>query len=599
MFLFSMSKKLSGLVYIIIIIAFCPSFAAAVSVTATVDKTEATIEDTISLTVSVEGSRNSDDPKLPPKLTEHFSVTSQGSASRIHIVNNQITSGIDYTYLLYPRHAGRFTIGPVTVEAKGKTFRSQPFTVRITPASTGIAKTRDIFITSEVDNLQPYEYQQIVYTFRFFRSIKVVNARLLEDLNFQGFFIEKLGKEKEYTVTRDGKKYLVTEFKQALFPTQPGALSIPALRLQADVVHRSKRRSFLNDPLFDDSFFSRSKTTTKVLTTSKLDLNVRPLPECTNQQSFNNLVGDFTVSTALQKDTLQVGDSATLTITIAGSGNIWDAVEPEISGLPQAKLYSDKPAVSTSIRDGRVGGEITFKKAIVPLEAGTFTIPPFKVGFFDPQQERYEYFQSKPYALTVTPSSEKEDLKALKLGATPPAKQAVTMVGDDIFPLHISFKALQHQTLKAFSLSYCVFFILPIFAYVTGWAIKIRLDKLSNNSGLIRSQRALKAFGKNLKKSQAHLEAGSSAEFCRLAARFFKNYLGDKLNLTGNALTAQEAVEKLSSRKIDSQLTHQVEDLLDHLERAQFASATQTVRSREELLEKMQALAKQLEKNLR
>ena len=67
---------------------------------------------------------------------------------------------------------------------------------------------------------------------------------------------------------------------------------------------------------------------------------------------------------------------------------------PEFPDLPQAKLYSDKPVISTSIRDGRVGGEVTFKKAIVPLQAGTFTIPSFKVGFFDPQHARYEYFQS-------------------------------------------------------------------------------------------------------------------------------------------------------------------------------------------------------------
>ena len=173
------------------------------------------------------------------------------------------------------------------------------------------------------------------------------------------------------------------------------------------------------------------------------------------------------------------------------------------------------------------------------------------------------------------------------------------MVGDEIFPLHISLEALQHQPLQGVPLNYCVFFILPIFAYVAGWAIKIRSDKISNNSGLIRSQKALKAFNKNLKEGRALLGAGSSTEFYRLAARFFKNYLGDKLNLTGNALTAQEAVEKLSTRGINSELTRQVQSLLDNLEKAQFASATQTVRSREELLEQLSALAKQLEKKLR
>ena len=82
--------------------------AYAVTLTATVDKTEATLQDQILLTLSVEGTQSTESPKLPS--TQAFDFISRGSSTRMQIINGQVSSSVDYNYLLLPKKTGTFEI---------------------------------------------------------------------------------------------------------------------------------------------------------------------------------------------------------------------------------------------------------------------------------------------------------------------------------------------------------------------------------------------------------------------------------------------------------------------------------------------------------
>jgi hypothetical protein len=45
-----------------------------------------------------------------------FEATRQGSSSRVQIINGQMSSSVDYSYLLYPKQEGVFTVGPATLD---------------------------------------------------------------------------------------------------------------------------------------------------------------------------------------------------------------------------------------------------------------------------------------------------------------------------------------------------------------------------------------------------------------------------------------------------------------------------------------------------
>ena len=101
-----------------------------VSVTLKLDRPEATLLDSITMVVSVSGTRKSDtQPTL--KGLEDFNVRTGGTSSRIEIINGKVNAGIDYTYALQPKKNGTFTIGPAEVKIKGKTIKSNTETLTI------------------------------------------------------------------------------------------------------------------------------------------------------------------------------------------------------------------------------------------------------------------------------------------------------------------------------------------------------------------------------------------------------------------------------------------------------------------------------------
>ena len=135
--------------------------------------------------------------------------------------------------------------------------------------------------------------------------------------------------------------------------------------------------------------------------------------------------------------------------------------------------------------------------------------------------------------------------------------------------------------------------------YGAGLEIKRRKDRLANDQGFVRSSKAMGRFDKAQKEVASHLKDATSEECYRLISRAFKEYLGDKIDVVGSALTPQEAEGKLRERKIDQHLAQEVRMLLEDLEEAQFSTAAQVVQEREELLKRARKFVKALERRLR
>jgi hypothetical protein len=171
-------------------------------------------------------------------------------------------------------------------------------------------------------------------------------------------------------------------------------------------------------------------------------------------------------------------------------------------------------------------------------------------------------------------------------------------VGKDILPIHSSLDALRNQDCSPLSLLSSLLLAIPMLTYVTGWGIKRRADRRANDQGFVRSSKAMNTFNKAQKKGSSHLQDQTSEEFYRLISRAFKEYMGDKINVVGSALTPQEAEERLRERGIDQQLSREARVLLEDLEKAQFSAVSHPLQKREELLDKARLCAKTLERQL-
>ena len=85
-------------------------WSADIQVTASVDKQELTLEDSVNFSVVVEGTQSAPPPELPP--LDSFKVRARGSSSSFQIINGNRSSSITYNFVLLPRETGTFTIGP-------------------------------------------------------------------------------------------------------------------------------------------------------------------------------------------------------------------------------------------------------------------------------------------------------------------------------------------------------------------------------------------------------------------------------------------------------------------------------------------------------
>jgi len=347
-------------------------------VRAHVDKTEATLEDQILLTISVAGSkRHTGTPQLPP--IRDFTITVGGTSSKTEIVNGKVSSSLDFTYLLTPRRVGNFTIGPVRLKHKGRMYESKPIQVRILAADSSAGENRLAFVTQEVDVESPFVHQQIVYTFRFYQKAQALEAQW-EPPSFDGFWTEELGKERQYQKVLGGTRYSVTEIRRALFPNSPGPLENGAPLLTCKLVlqtSRSRRHRSLDDFFMNPFLGSRGQTVNKILRADPILLNVWPLPELGRPEGFQGLVGSFDIQGKVGETRLRTGDSTTLTVTISGMGNLRDLVDIPPETVDGFKIYPDKPTFQLSIQDNKIVSQKVFKKALVPLQEGGLEVPFF------------------------------------------------------------------------------------------------------------------------------------------------------------------------------------------------------------------------------
>lgn len=561
----------------------------AQGIRASVDRTEITIEDPLTLTVTVEGSQEAR-PELPP--LPHFQVQPRGQSSQVQIVNGRMSASVSYHYRLIPLRTGTVTIGPASVEIDGRTFRSQPFTVRILEASAQPRQSRDLFVTATVSDSEPYLGQQTIFTWRFYRRIRVADPRL-GGLEFPGFAVESLGEVRELQATVDGQVYLVSEIKKALFPQEEGRLTIPGPVLTCGVpVRRPGRR----DGLFDD-LFGRVQTEDHVLHTEPVEVRVRPLPA--PPPAFSGLVGRFDVRSEVSKRELQVGESTTFKVTVSGTGNARMIGEPELPELAAFKVYDDKPAGSVETTEAGVRGHKSFSKALVPLTPGELELPALTLTYFDPEAGSYRTATAAPIRLSVSPADGEEELRLTESVAPTTGKVAVKILADDILPLHKGLDAVASQPPRGSRrLLWWGGLALPPLAFLGVFAAQRRRERFARDRGLRRRREGLRRARGLLRQVEAEVRSGNQPGACRLASRCLRGLVGDKLDLEGTALTPEETAAHLQREGLAPATVERTRQLLERLEAAQYGTGGAQAGDCGRLAAELDPLLRQLDREI-
>lgn len=100
--------------------------------TATVDKTQVTLGQPLTLTLMVSGNLGEIDPPML-QLPEGFAVAASSQSTSFAIRAGVAERTVALTYVLVPRQPGTFTLGPFQVQrdGDGDPLRTEPITVTV------------------------------------------------------------------------------------------------------------------------------------------------------------------------------------------------------------------------------------------------------------------------------------------------------------------------------------------------------------------------------------------------------------------------------------------------------------------------------------
>ena len=530
-------------IFCIIFLAFSAHAFADISIDLTLDRSSVVLTDTIMMKATVTGKRKSSFPEIEGLAS--FNVVKGGSASRVEFVNGIMNSGIEYIFYLTPLKPGKFVIGPAQVRIKNKVYSSNSVKLTVSKARNNQAgnESRPLFLEARISKNNLYLNQNALYTLRLFMREQVSDISL-EMPDVKGLVFESLAEPQKYSTIINAKRYEVIELKYILIPKKPGEYSIPAAGMRMTIYKRNRRDNFFNDP-----FLNIRSGKPAYLSSNEIKLDVKNLPVQNRPDNFSGLVGWFDVKVKLNPAEVKVNESATLTITVQGRGNVRQIPDLKLADIKGLKIYHDKPQLNISKGESAISGEKIMKWAIVPEKGGEYIIPSMALAFFDPEKGLYRELKTKPFSLKSNPVADagssnlisiSGDNYAGQVKAKNNSKQDITRIGKDIFPVHTSvdpLKGLRQQ--EFFNRIFILLLLAPIFIFLVLLTGR-KLFKNNNKNRLnIRSRNAGKNFLKKVRGRDLSPEEIHAAVL---------NYLNTRFLLKGGLLTPNEVYDLLINR---------------------------------------------------
>ena len=432
---------------------------------ASVDRTVVSAGDSLTLSVSIDDS--SDATPDFSVLNKDFDVLGTSQSTQHSLSNGHISSSTEWQTTLQPKHSGQLTIPPIAVGSA----MTQAISIQVNPADNSGANdgSEPIFIETQIDHNSVYVQQQLLFTVRVFVAVQLDDMQLTKP-EFDNASVKQLS---ETTFRRDvhGTPYAVHELTYAIFPQQPGELTIPELVFSA--VEVTGTRSLFDFPGQGRSLRRMSK---------QLTVKVKPIPKTFSGPVWlpaRNLTLTESWNGNLQH--LTAGESITRSIAIRANG-LLAAQLPVLDAptLDGAKIYADQPALDDQQNSSGVRGKRTENMALIPTRAGSLHLPETKVVWWDVDSDSEKTATLAAETLSISPGA---------AGGTPTVptttplqqKNSVTALATSLeSPLHMRSAAIQTQIWQVVSAALLLLWLATLYAYRR----ERRMPKLSaENSG--------------------------------------------------------------------------------------------------------------------
>jgi BatD DUF11 like domain len=355
--------------------------------------TTAGVNERVTLTIEAEGDQ----------ITSYFSMPTSpgvmvvGDYSSQSNVNGKLRITQQYTLLtLMP---GTWTVGPFTATGRNGTVRIQPVTLVVTgqaPSSNVSATTA--FLQCDIPRRTYFEGEQIIADVRVYvpEDADVDRGSMpLSSPSYVGFWHER-GPDgyafKDTVIVKNGKRYIgKTILREFLFATRTGVLTIPAFNYKCGII-----------PAQADAYGFVNIQPVKLIS-EPIQLQIKPFPP-NPPINFSRIAGSFSLRASLDKQNVKMNDAVTLTVTVAGEGNLRTLQLPQPVLPDSIDILPGRTSDSTTISAFGVLGYKTYSWTLIPKQAGKFILDSVSFSYFSPEVNQYITLTTPAFELQVDPA---------------------------------------------------------------------------------------------------------------------------------------------------------------------------------------------------
>lgn len=390
---------------------FVASTANAAELSASVDRNQISINETLTFQLRYEDQIDSSQLNLDI-LQQDFEVLGvrPQSSSNVSILNGQVNRQAltMWTITLAPRRQGTLVIPSFNI--KGDV--SNAIRIEVTDATASRPQDSPMLVSLETDISEAYVGQQILVQVELLAQDRVSNLSG-EQLRLDNVQLELLD-QKSYRRVENGISWQVVEWQYALIPEQAGTLNLPP-QLFSGIINASNYR----DPWSTN--FNRGQRISARSPAKTVE--IKPAPETNGLTWFP--AANVGIQSLWSGDTSQmrVGEPITRTIEIVAQGQKASAIPPlpESSSLTY-KTYKDQPQLDNQLTALGIVGLRRESQAIVPSAEGLLELPEEQVSWWNTETRTWEE--------AVLPAETFQVLPAVNAGFAPPSTPRVFLPED-------------------------------------------------------------------------------------------------------------------------------------------------------------------------
>ncbi len=372
-------QKALYVLFTLLSLLFFAGAAHAQNLSANVDRSTVSEDESLTLKVRYTGDTNSQ-PDFS-QLSEQFEIVNQYQNSRIHSINGRVEAFTEWTLVIIPRHQGKLIIPSFKFNGE----YSEAIEINVAASAPMPAGTKDVvFMETHISDTALYVQQQVRLSYRFFYSVNV-DALDRPELLIDGVIVEPL-EETSYRRNINGVTYHVAEFNFALFPQNSGTVTIPSQRWTAKLGQNTRSSLFgLQGGRYD----------LKRVNTDEIVLQIKPKPASfpANATWLPSAKVQLEESWNKDPDSFKVGEPITRNVQLKALG-LTSSQLPNIVGAstdPSLKYYPDQPALADQKDVNTFIGVRTETLAIVVSEGGEITIPAIRIPWWNTETDSLQY----------------------------------------------------------------------------------------------------------------------------------------------------------------------------------------------------------------